>query len=99
MTNVPVTIQSGIDQPLLGFDVLERLAPEFDPRARRILLRRSGRVPADSTLSTVPTLRLDQLYVADGGLLLPIDAQPFRDRLRLSAWVLDARRGEIRFRR
>lgn len=98
MTGVPVTIIPGLDQPLLGLDVMERLAPEFDPRARRILLRRSGRVTDDSTLVSVPTLRLDQLYVADAGLLLPVDAAPFRDRLREAPWILDARRGEIRFR-
>lgn len=97
LTGVPTRIDAAGTRARIGFDVLERLAPTFDPRAQRILLRRNGRIRPDSLSPVMPSLRrLDGLTVAWQGSLLPLDAASVAALLRTYPWTLDARRGAIR---
>lgn len=97
LSAVPAAIEGTGGRARLGLDVLERLAPGFDPFARRILLRRSGRVRDDTTAFAIPTLRLEEgLHVVLDRSLSPLDGDVVLPLLRGKVWTLDARRGEIR---
>jgi hypothetical protein len=97
--NYPVAIQSLANrtQAIMGFDVLARLAPTFDPRAGRITLRVGGTVTAApknadtfATLLTSSDLRILQSrsWVSAG------NTQMLRT-LADHRWTFDTRRGQI----
>ena len=97
LTGVPVRIDASGTRARIGVDVLERLAPTFDPRTQRVLLRRNGRLRPDSLAATMPTLRrAEGLAVAWQGSLLQLDEYSVAQLLRTNPWTLDARRGMIR---
>ena len=97
LTGVPVRIDAAGTRARIGMDVLERLAPTFDPSSRTVLLRRNGRLRPDSVTATIPTFRAGNgLTVAWQRALLPLDAVAVAELLRSRPWTLDARRGTIR---
>lgn len=97
--NFPVAIQSLANrtQAIVGFDVLARLAPSFDPRAGRITLRVGGTVTAPpknadtfATLLTPSDLRILQ----SRGWVSTASTQMLRT-LSDHRWTFDTRRGQI----
>lgn len=81
---------------LIGLDVLAHLAPTFDPRARRVLLRSAGRVPRDVRGWRIATLDSeDGLFVLKSGTLFPIAHPDVQRYLHAGRWTLDERKGEI----
>lgn len=98
LTNVPAAFRPlrAPDEVLLGLDVLGRLAPTFEPGAGRLLLRASGRVPADARGWRIATLTNETgVYVIKSGTLFPLGHPDVQRYLRGGQWTLDARRGEI----
>lgn len=97
--NFPVTVQSlgSRAEAIVGFDVLARFAPTFDPRGGRITLRVGGTVTAPpknadtfSTLLTPSDLRILQ----SRGWVSAGSAQMLRT-LTDHRWTFDAQRGQI----
>lgn len=99
LRNFPLALESlgnGVEA-IVGFDVLARLAPTFDPRAGRITLRVSGIVAAPlqnadvfATLLTSTELRILQTR----GWISANNAQMLRMLTELR-WTFDARRGQM----
>jgi tetratricopeptide (TPR) repeat protein len=97
--NVPIALQSLADkaQAIVGFDVLARLAPTFDPRTGRITARVSGMVASPvpngdvfATLLTPSDFRVLQTR----GWISASDA-PVQRTLSERRWTFDARRGQL----
>ena len=97
--NFPIAIRSleNRGQAIVGFDVLGRFAPSFDPRAGRITLRVGGAVAAPpknadtfATLLTPSDLRILQ----SSGWVSVGNAQMLRT-LADHRWTFDTRRGQI----
>ena len=98
-TNFPLSVAPCAGQAVLGIDVLSRLSPTFDPRARTIMLHvngldRSAGLPAGNELVTRMTNR-DLLIARAGGWLASSDPTMAR-MLGSRRWTLDGRRGTIR---
>jgi hypothetical protein len=81
---------------IIGLDVLQRLAPTFDPTTQMVTLRRSGQI-APSVSGTRTPMLLDEQ-----GIRLLVDDQWVRagsgataKLLAMRPWTLDARRGAI----
>ena len=103
LTNVPARLEN--DLPLvkgapplssIGLDVVQRLAPTFDPNAKTITLRRTGQVAPGTTGTRLPIL------LATAGLLVLVDGQwqpmwsrSAADLLATRRWTLDAKRGVV----
>lgn len=98
LSNQPVRYEmlpAGVSA-VIGLDLLAAWAPTFDLAHGRLVLRRIGRVPADSTAERIPLLlRGDTLVVTSFGPQ-PASAPDVARVLRNSRWTLDLRRGEIR---
>jgi hypothetical protein len=97
-TNVPTHFAplKGSSRAMIGLDMIGQLAPSFDPRAGKVVLRASGRVP-----STFPGLRIATLtnergvYVVKGETIFPLGHPDVQRYFRNSRWTLDAKRGEV----
>ncbi|HEX6535970.1 MAG TPA: hypothetical protein VF041_15345 [Gemmatimonadaceae bacterium] len=82
--------------PVIGLDVLARLAPTFDPKSGRVLLRADGRVPRDLRGWRISTLDSeDGLFVVKSRTLFPVAHPDVQRYLHAARWTLDERRGEI----
>ena len=98
-TNFPLSVAACDGQAVLGIDVLSRLSPTFDPRARTIMLHvngldRSAGLPAGNELVTRMTNN-DLLIARAGGWLASGDSTMTR-MLGSRRWTLDGRRGTLR---
>ena len=98
-TNVPTRFAplSSTTRATIGLDLIGQLAPSFDPRAGKVMLRASGRVP-----TTFPGLRIATLtnergvYVVKGETIFPLGHPDVQRYFRNSRWTLDPKRGEVR---
>lgn len=94
--NFPVSVGATPGPATIGLDVIGKLAPTFDARAERMIVRISGSVqppfPGDrfSTWSAPSELR-----VLQAGGWLPIVSPQLATMLRQRRWTLDAKRGAI----
>jgi hypothetical protein len=103
LSNVPARLESDLplvrgQQPLssVGLDVVQRLAPTFDPAARTITFRRTGQVRASTAGTRVPML-LDgsEFRVLLDGRWEPLSSTTAAARLATHRWTLDAKKGAI----
>ncbi|HWJ22854.1 MAG TPA: hypothetical protein VNS52_10930 [Gemmatimonadaceae bacterium] len=107
LTNVPARFapQGGRASARIGLDVLAALAPTFDERARRITLRRAGRVAPALPGEHLPTLTFASgVWLGSSASAAPAASSPTsvslastraRSQLRDTRWTMDTRRGEI----
>lgn len=81
---------------VIGLDVLTPLAPTIDAAARRILLRKRGRVDDEMPGERVQTLVLGSgLWLVWEQTMVPLASADARRLLGDGAWTLDWRRGEL----
>jgi hypothetical protein len=81
---------------VLGLDVLMPLAPTVDAAARRILLRKSGRVDHDIPGERVQTLLFGSgLWLVWEQSMIPLSGSDARRLLLGGPWTLDWRRGVL----
>ena len=81
---------------VIGLDVLMPFAPTIDDAARRILLRKSGRVDREMPGERVQTLVLGSgLWLVWEDAMLPLSSERARQLLGDGAWTLDWRRGHL----
>lgn len=98
LTNVPTRFaaQHGATHARIGLDLLGQLAPSFDPRAERVLLRASGRLPESFPGLRIATLTNDHgVYVVKGETIFPLGHPDVQRYFRNSRWTLNPRRGEV----
>lgn len=103
LSNVPARIET--DESLVmgsamlssvGLDLVQRLAPTFDPMAKSITLRRTGQIAA-----TTPGMRVPLLIEPSGARLLldgrweSMTSHASTELLSTHRWTLDGRRGSI----
>ena len=95
LLNQPVRFAPlGAGEARIGLDVLARLAPTFDPDARRLTLRRTGRIAPTLAGERVPVVALPAEPLVVRGGAWAMDSTEGRYVLR-GRWTYDARRGEI----
>jgi len=98
LDNVPTRFAT-LHGPLnaaIGLDVLGKLAPSFDPRAGRILLRRTGKVTDPLPGWSIATLTTGAgVYVVKGETVFPLGHPDVQQYLRNVRWTFNPRRGEI----
>lgn len=81
---------------VIGLDVLTPFAPTIDGAARRILLRKSGRVDGEMPGERVQTLVFGSgLWLVREHAMVPLAGVEARRLLGDGAWTLDWRRGEL----
>jgi hypothetical protein len=81
---------------VIGLDVIMPLAPTFDAAARRILLRKSGRVDREMEGERVQTLLFGSgLWLVWEQSMIPLVGEQARRLLAGGAWTLDWRRGQL----
>lgn len=81
---------------VVGLDVLMPLAPTIDAAARRIMLRKSGRVDRDMPGERVQTLLFGSgLWIIWEQSMIPLSGEDARRLLAGGAWTLDWRRGQL----
>ena len=98
LTNVPTrfALLHGAARATIGLDLLGQLAPSFDPRAGRVLLRESGRLPEGFPGLPIATLTNDRgVYVVKGETIFPLGHPDVQRYFRNSRWTLNPRRGEV----
>ncbi len=98
LTNVPTRFaaQRGAARATIGLDLLGELAPSFDPRGGRVLLRVSGRLPESFPGLRIATLTNDRgVYVVKGETIFPLGHPDVQRYFRNSRWTLNPRRGEV----
>ncbi|MGH7622922.1 MAG: tetratricopeptide repeat protein [Gemmatimonadaceae bacterium] len=98
LTNVPTRFaaQRGAARATIGLDLLGELAPSFDPRNARMVLRASGRIPESFPGARIATLTNDRgVYVVKGETIFPLGHPDVQRYFRNSRWTLDPRRGEV----
>ncbi|HVE79268.1 MAG TPA: hypothetical protein VNA89_10425 [Gemmatimonadaceae bacterium] len=98
LANVPTQFEAIGDprRARLGLELLAGLAPTFDPRVRRLALRRAGRVGDGTPGAAVATLTYPGgtwLVLRDG--VWPITSVGARGALAGARWTVDGRRGRI----
>jgi tetratricopeptide (TPR) repeat protein len=97
--NVPIAAQSLADnaQAIVGFDVLARLAPTFDPRAGRITVRVSGTVmsPVANADVFATLLTPSDFRVLQSRGWISASDPPMQRTLSERRWTFDARRGQL----
>ena len=77
-------------------DVLARLAPTFDPRADRMMLRKSGHLDTEPPGVQIATLTNETgVYVVKTETIFPIGHPDVQRVLRYSRWTFDAKRGRV----
>ena len=97
-TNVPTRFAplSGAHRATIGLDLLGQLAPSFDPRAGKVMLRASGRLPATFPGLRIATITNDRgVYVVKGETIFPLGHPDVQRYFRNSRWTLDPKRGEV----
>jgi hypothetical protein len=83
-------------QAVIGLDMLMRLAPTLDAAARRIVLRKSGRVDRDMPGERVQTLLFGSgLWLIWEQSMIPLAGDDARRLLAGGAWTVDWRRGQL----
>ena len=96
--NLPISLE-GLESPgraRIGLDLLARFSPTFRPSERRLVLRRSGRVPRLLPGERVPLLiEARDSWVVWEGRRQSLSADVVTRRLRAVRWTIDARRGEL----
>jgi hypothetical protein len=98
LTNVPTRFAAlrGATHATIGLDLLGQLAPSFDPRAGRVMLRLSGRLPETFPGLRIATLTNDRgVYVVKGETIFPLGHPDVQRYFRNSRWTLNPRRGEV----
>jgi hypothetical protein len=97
-TNMPVRIDTLSVPVVLGFDVLARLAPTFDPRGDRVTLRIGGArrpiSPPGATALTTLIQRSD-IVVSQAGGWLSLRSPAIARLLAEHRWTFDNRRGQL----
>lgn len=97
-SNVPTrfAVMRGATKATIGVDLVGQLAPSFDPRRGKVMLRAGGRLP-----STFPGLRIATLtnghgvYVVKGETIFPLGHPDVQRYFRNSRWTLNPKRGEV----
>ncbi|HLB08831.1 MAG TPA: hypothetical protein VK617_04830 [Gemmatimonadaceae bacterium] len=97
-SNVPTrfAVMRGANKATIGVDLIGQLAPSFDPRRGKVMLRAGGRLP-----STFPGLRIATLtnvrgvYVVKGETIFPLGHPDVQRYFRNSRWTLNPKRGEV----
>jgi hypothetical protein len=98
LTNVPTTIGNS-DDVRLGFDVLARLSPTFDPVRGTLLLRRE--IPPHTTVPIVRGTHVPALFDTNGLRLLfggrwnPSSSDMAAMLLASRPWTWDVKRGDV----
>jgi hypothetical protein len=97
LTNVSTRFRpEATSRALLGLDVLGQLAPTFDPRVDRLLLRKSGRVGDNLGGIHIATLTNEAgVFVIKRETTFPLGHPDVQRVLRLSRWTLNPKRGEV----
>lgn len=81
---------------VIGLDLLMPLAPTIDAAARRILVRKSGRIDRDMPGERVQTLVFGSgLWLILEQSMVPLSGDEARRMLSDGAWTLDWRRGQL----
>ena len=97
-TNVPTRFapQPGAARATIGLDLVGQLAPSFDPRTGKMLLRASGRVPTTFPGLRIATITNDRgVYVVKGETIFPLGHPDLQRYFRSSRWTLNPKRGEV----
>jgi hypothetical protein len=98
LTNVPTHFAplNGAARATIGLDLLGQLAPSFDPRAGKMMLRASGRVPTTFPGLRIATITTDRgVYVVKGETIFPLGHPDVQRYFRNSRWTLNPKRGEV----
>jgi hypothetical protein len=97
-TNVPThfAVVTGAGRATIGLDLIGQLAPSFDPRAGKVMLRASGRLPKTFPGLRIATITNDRgVYVVKGETIFPLGHPDVQRYFRNSRWTLNPRRGEV----
>jgi hypothetical protein len=88
--------QASPTDAVIGLDVLMPLAPTIDAAARRIVLRKSGRVDRDMPGERVQTLLFGSgLWLVWEEAMIPLAGADARRLLSGGPWTVDWRRGQV----
>jgi hypothetical protein len=88
--------QSSPTDAVIGLDVLMPLAPTIDAAARRIVLRKSGRIDRDMPGERVQTLVFGSgLWLIWEQSMIPLAGADARRLLAGGPWTVDWRRGQV----
>lgn len=97
-TNVPTrfaTLHSAT-KATIGLDLIGQLAPSFDPRRGKVVLRAGGRLPSTFPGLRIATLTNDRgVYVVKGETIFPLGHPDVQRYFRNSRWTLNPKRGEV----
>lgn len=97
-SNVPTRFAAlhGAAKATIGLDLIGQLAPSFDPRGGKIVLRAGGRLPATFPGLRIATLTNDRgVYVVKGETIFPLGHPDVQRYFRNSRWTLNPKRGEV----
>ena len=88
--------QASPAQAVMGLDVVMPFAPTFDAVARRILVRKSGRIDREMPGERVQTLVFGSgLWLVREQSMVPLVGADARRMLSDGAWTVDWRRGQL----
>jgi hypothetical protein len=97
-SNVPTRFAPlhGASKATIGLDLIGQLAPSFDPRGGKIVLRAGGRLPVTFPGLRIATLTNDRgVYVVKGETIFPLGHPDVQRYFRNSRWTLNPKRGEV----
>jgi hypothetical protein len=97
-TNVPThfAVMKNASRATIGLDLIGQLAPSFDPRGGKVMLRASGRLPTTFPGLRIATLTNDRgVYVVKGETIFPLGHPDVQRYFRNSRWTLNPKRGEV----
>ncbi len=97
-TNVPTHFAElrGAAKATIGLDLIGQLAPSFDPRRGKVVLRAGGRLPASFPGLRIATLTNDRgVYVVKGETIFPLGHPDVQRYFRNSRWTLNPKKGEV----
>lgn len=97
-SNVPTrfALLKGGARATIGLDLLGQLAPSFDPRAGKVMLRAGGRLPTTFPGLRIATITNDRgVYVVKGETIFPLGHPDVQRYFRNSRWTLNPKRGEV----
>ncbi|MEO6211754.1 MAG: hypothetical protein ABIQ10_16715 [Gemmatimonadaceae bacterium] len=97
-TNVPTrfALLHGASKATIGLDLIGQLAPSFDPRRGKVMLRAGGRLPSTFPGLRIATLTNDRgVYVVKGETIFPLGHPDVQRYFRNSRWTLNPKRGEV----
>jgi hypothetical protein len=98
MINVPAKFERTASRTAgrVGIDFLRQFSPTYDPAARLLVLRRTGRIGRPPTGDALPILHeATAVFVVIGGRLQPVFAEQPARLLRERRWSWNARRGVL----